>query len=171
MITPEPNIDEIFKLYYRPLCLYILHYVNNTDTAEDIAQDCFTAFWEKINEGDRIIENVKAYLYATARNRSIDYLKARPSFISLSAPTDLEETLTDDKAEECSCIEARMWTAIDALPERCREVFLLHKRDGMKYKDIAERFHISVNTVDNHISKALRLVRDGARRVYFFIFN
>lgn len=170
MITPEANIDEIFKLYYRPLCMYIIHYVNNIDTAEDIAQDSFTAYWEKLNKGDKI-ENVKAYLYATARNRSIDYLKEQTSFISLSVPANLEETLTDDEAEECSCIEARMWTAIDALPERCREVFLLHKRDGMKYKDIAERFHISVNTVDNHISKALRLVREGVRRAYTFIFN
>lgn len=170
MITPEANIDEIFKLYYRPLCMYIIHYVNNIDTAEDIAQDSFTAYWEKLNKGDKI-ENVKAYLYATARNKSIDYLKEQTSFISLSVPANLEETLTDDEAEECSCIEARMWTAIDALPERCREVFLLHKRDGMKYKDIAERFHISVNTVDNHISKALRLVREGVRRVYTFIFN
>lgn len=59
------NIDEIFRLYYRPLCLYILHYVNNIDSAEDIAQDCFTAFLEKMNERGRIIENVKAYLYAT----------------------------------------------------------------------------------------------------------
>lgn len=170
MITPEANIDEIFKLYYRPLCMYIIHYVNNIDTAEDIAQDSFTAYWEKLNKGDKI-ENVKAYLYATARNKSIDYLKEQTSFISLSVPANLEETLTDDEAEECSCIEARMWTAIDDLPERCREVFLLHKRDGMKYKDIAERFHISVNTVDNHISKALRLVREGVRRVYTFIFN
>lgn len=170
MITPEANIDEIFKLYYRPLCMYIIHYVNNIDTAEDIAQDSFTAYLEKLNKGDKI-ENVKAYLYATARNKSIDYLKEQTSFISLSVPANLEETLTDDEAEECSCIEARMWTAIDALPERCREVFLLHKRDGMKYKDIAERFHISVNTVDNHISKALRLVREGVRRAYTFIFN
>lgn len=170
MITPEANIDEIFKIYYRPLCMYIIHYVNNIDTAEDIAQDSFTAFWEKLNKGDKI-ENVKAYLYATARNKSIDYLKEQSSFISLSVPANLEETLTDDEAEECSCIEARMWTAIDALPERCREVFLLHKRDGMKYKDIAEKFHISVNTIDNHISKALRLVREGVRRAYTFIFN
>lgn len=60
MITPEANIDEIFKLYYRPLCMYIIHYVNNIDTAEDIAQDSFTAYWEKLNKGDKI-ENVKAY--------------------------------------------------------------------------------------------------------------
>lgn len=165
------DIDEIFKLYYRPLCMYILHYVKNVDTAEDIAQDCFTTFWEKIIEENRDIENVKAYLYAIAKNKSINYLREQPYLISLSVPDNLEETLTDDEAEECSCIEARMWTAIDALPERCREVFLLHKRDGMKYKDIAERFHISVNTVDNHISKALRLVREGVRRVYTFIFN
>lgn len=60
---------------------------------------------------------------------------------------------------------------IDTLPERCREIFLLNKRDGMKYKEIAERFQISVNTVDNHISKALRLIREGVHRTYMFLFN
>ena len=64
-----------------------------------------------------------------------------------------------------------IWTAIDSLPDRCREVFLLNKRDGMKYKDIADKFHISVHTVDNHIQKALRLIREGAYKVYTFFFG
>ena len=85
--------------------MYIIHYVNNIDTAEDIAQDSFTAYWEKLNKGDKI-ENVKAYLYATARNKSIDYLKEQTSFISLSVPANLEETLTDDEAEE---VETEEW--------------------------------------------------------------
>ena len=53
----------------------------------------------------------------------------------------------------------------------CREIFLLNKRDGMKYREIAAKFQISVNTVDNHISKALRLIREGAQKVYAFLFN
>ena len=79
--------------------------------------------------------------------------------------------ISDEEAEERSVREARMWTAIDALPERCREIFLLNKRDGMKYREIAAKFQISVNTVDNHISKALRLIREGTQKVYAFLFN
>ena len=138
------DIDETFKYHYRSLCLYVLHYVHDTDIAEDIVQDSFSALWEKLSISGAEIENVKAYL---------------------------EDTLSDEEAEERSVREAQMWTAIDALPERCREIFLLNKRDGMKYREIAAKFQISVNTVDNHISKALRLIREGAQKVYAFLFN
>ena len=165
------DIDETFKYYYRPLCLYVLHYVHDTDIAEDISQDSFSALWEKLNINETEIEDVRAYLYITARNRSLDYLKKKDIYDQSISPSDLEATLSDEEAEECSVREAQMWTAIDALPERCREIFLLNKRDGMKYKEIAAKYRISVNTVDNHISKALRLIRKGTQKVYAFLFN
>ena len=163
------DIDKIFKCYYRPLCLYALHYVHNTDISEDIVQDSFFSLWERINSVE--IENVKAYLYKTVRNRSLDYLKENSIYETNLSPFDLEDILTDEEAEERSLAEARMWTIIDTLSERCREVFLLNKRDGMKYKEIADRLHISVNTVDNHISKALLLILEGAQKIYIFLFN
>ena len=132
------DIDETFKYHYRSLCLYVLHYVHDTDIAEDIVQDSFSALWEKLSISGAEIENVKAYLYTTARNRSLDYLKKEEIYDPNLSPSDFEDTLSDEEAEERSVREARMWTAIDALPERCREIFLLNKRDGMKYKDIAD---------------------------------
>ena len=140
------DIDETFKYHYRSLCLYVLHYVHDTDIAEDIVQDSFSAL-------------------------CLDYLKKEEIYDPNLSPSDFEDTLSDEEAEERSVREAQMWTAIDALPERCREIFLLNKRDGMKYREIAAKFQISVNTVDNHISKALRLIREGAQKVYAFLFN
>ena len=141
------DIDETFKYHYRSLCLYVLHYVHDTDIAEDIVQDSFSALWEKLSISGAEIENVKAYLYTTARNRSLDYLKKEEIYDPNLSPSDFEDTLSDEEAEERSVREARMWTAIDALPERCREIFLLNKRDGMKYREIAAKFQISVHTV------------------------
>lgn len=166
------DIDDLFKFHYRPLCLYALHYVHDVDMAEDIVQDCFSLLWEKMNkDGGVEVGNVKAYLYTMVKHHSLDCLKRENLFEPGVSPADLEDALPDEEAEERSAMEARMWTAIDALPERCREVFLLHKRDGMKYQEIADRFHISVHTVDNHIQKALRLIREGAHKVYAFLFN
>ena len=161
------NFDEVFKLYYRPLCLYAIHYVRDVDIAEDIVQDCLSLLWEKGGE----VEHLKSYLYVMVRNYSLNYLKREAVFDMNCSPSDLEETLPDEELEEYPVMEARMWTAIDALPERCREVFLLHKRDGMTYKEIAELLHISVHTVDNHICKALRLVREGVKALYSFFFG
>ncbi len=115
--------------------------------AKDIVQDCFSSLWEKMNnEKSCEVSNMKAYLYVMVKNRSLDYLSQENLFKSGVSFTELEETLLDEEVEERSVMEARMWTAIDALPERCREVFLLHKRDGLKYQEIAEKFHISVHT-------------------------
>lgn len=163
-------IDQLFRYYYRPLCLYALHYVNQIDQAEDIVQDCFSLLWEKMNEGEAEIENAQSYLYAMVKNRSLNYLRKESVFDLTLSLSDLEE-LPEEELEERSAIEARMWTAIDALPDRCREVFLLNKREGLTYKEISERFHISIHTVDNHIRKAMRLIREGACKAYVFFFN
>jgi RNA polymerase sigma-70 factor (ECF subfamily) len=61
---------------------------------------------------------------------------------------------------------ARLWTAIDALPDRCREVFLMAKRDGMTYREIAEELGISERTVEHQVSKALHLLRQQ-KSVFF----
>ena len=87
------------------------------------------------------------------------------------SPSDFEDTFSDEDAEERSVRDAQMWTAIDALPERWREILLLNNREGIKYREIAANFQISVKTVDNHISNALRLIREGAQKVYAFLFN
>ena len=165
------DINEIFKLYYRSLCLYAAHYLHDIDAAEDVVQECFSTLWENMTDKQKHIDDFKSYLYTMVRNRSLDYLKKESVLNKDISPSDLEDKLTDEEAEERSVIEAQMWTAIDSLPERCREIFLLNKRDGMKYKEIAEMFHISVRTVDNHICKALRLIREEAHKIYLFFFN
>lgn len=165
------DIEATFRYYYRPLCLYALHYVHDVDAAEDIVQDCFSALCEKVSVEDVEVMHVKAYLYASCRNRSIDYLKQANLYDMSLSPFELEEVDDEEEAEACAEREAEIWTSIDALPTRCREVFLLNKRDGMTYQEIARQLHISINTVDNHISKALHLLRSGAKKVYSFFFN
>ncbi|MDE6061463.1 MAG: RNA polymerase sigma-70 factor [Duncaniella sp.] len=164
------DADEIFRRYYRPLCLYALHYLRSTEDAEDVVQDCLTDFLERSLLAERP-ENVKSYLYIMVRNRCLDTLR-RDSHIdrSLSAE-EFDERIAESEYEEASFIEARMWTAIDSLPERCREVFLMSKRDGLKYEEIADELGISVNTVRNQISKALKTLKEGCHRVYMFFFG
>ncbi len=163
-------MDDVFRQYYRPLCLYALHYLNVSEDAEDIVQDCFAELWEHMNNG-RIVSDAKSYLYSMTRNRCIDRLK-KDRMIDLNAiPTDLADKISDEECEERSFIEARLWTAIDSLPERCREALLLSKRDGLKYEEIAKRQGVSVNTVKNQVSKALKALKEGGRRIYMFFFG
>ena len=86
------NIDELFKFYYRPLCLYATHYVQDVEMAKDIVQDCFSSLWEKMNnEKSCEVSNMKAYLYVMVKNRSLDYLSQENLFKSGVSFTELEE--------------------------------------------------------------------------------
>lgn len=163
-------MENIFRYYYRPLNLYALHYLQDLDSAEDIVQECLALLWEKLHAGTTVTDP-KAYLYRMVRNLCIDRLRHdRPEEAGLH-PSDLAETLSDEECRERSELEARLWTAVDKLPPKCREALLLSKRDGLKYQEIADRMGISVNTVENHISKALKLLRAKASDIYYFFFG
>lgn len=155
------EIDLIFQQYYRPLCLYATHYLHDIDEAEDVVQDCFV----KLISRSIMPENIKAFLYTSVRNACIDLLRRQSPIDTEISPTDLCGVISDDQAQESSFREAELWTAIELLPERCREIFLMSKRDGMTYREIAGELNLSEKTVEHQISKALKTLR--ARKMIF----
>lgn len=163
------DFESLFRFNYRPLCLYALHYLGDVDTAEDVVQECFMKLWEKLEQGTAV-DNRRAYLYMTVRNRCLDHLKKKGIPTESLKPYDTYGIIDDDDAQERAQTEARMWTALDFLPPKCREVFILSKRDGLKYEEIAEELGLSVNTVRNQISKALKMIKEGVVKLYMFFF-
>lgn len=160
--------DILFKRYYRPLCLYAAHYLKGDIAAsEDIVQDCFVKLWQQ--EAKRDITDKRAFLYSTVRNACIDTLRRQHPEMTNIDPSDLEEIISDEEAIDRSEQEAKVWETIDALPDRCREVFLMAKRDGMTYNEIAEALNISVKTVEHQISKALKKLRNNKNLQFVLI--
>ena len=155
------DIERSFRLYYRQLCLYGLHFTEDLEAVEDIVQEAFVGLWQRKDE----VRDVKPYLYASVRNKCISYLKERHDGKE-AVPEDIPSEELEDRSE----VEARLWSAIDSLPERRRQVLLMSKRDGMKYEDIAYLLGISVHTVRNHISKALEALRNLPYKIYSFFF-
>ena len=85
------------------------------------------------------------------------------------------ESVADISDEDIDTSErdAVLWTAIDALPERCRDIFLMSKRDGMSNAGIAAELGISVKTVENQMTKAFSRLREALapeRKVFFLPF-
>ena len=111
------------------------------------------------------VNDAGSYLYSAVRNGCLTYLrKSNPGL-------DIEKVeIPDETLEKDSGIEAEMWTAIESLPQKRREILLLSKRDGMRYEDIAARLGISVHTVRNQISKALKNLREIPLKIYSFFF-
>lgn len=171
------EIDLIFQQYYRPLCLYALHYLHDLDEAEDVVQDCFVRLLEaeKRDANSSVSslsmsnpQNLKSFLYAAVRNASIDKLRRKNPIVQDISPSDLSGVISDEQAVDSASREAELWTAIEQLPERCREIFLMSKRDGMTYREIAEELCLSEKTVEHQISKALKTLR-GKKGDFFFL--
>lgn len=167
----------VFQQYYRPLCLYALHYLHDLDEAEDVVQDCFVRLLEaeKRDANSSVSslsmsnpQNLKSFLYAAVRNACIDKLRRKNPIVQDISPSDLSGIISDEQAVDSSSREAELWTAIEQLPERCREIFLMSKRDGMTYREIAEELCLSEKTVEHQISKALKTLR-GKKGDFFFL--
>ena len=153
------EFEHHFKSLYKPLCLFALRYTDQVDDAEDIVQQAFADVWDK-NRAGNVIGNLKAYLYQAVRNRSL----------SFTSQPDVEDTSEEEDILR-SERDARLWDAIDRLPPERKKIFLLSKRDGLKYQEIAEELNLSVKTVENQMSKALKALRETAIRVYMFFFG
>lgn len=157
-----------FRCLYRPLGMYALRYTEDLDDAEDIVQQAFADVWEKLSSGASI-RDLKAYMYQTVRNRSLSLLASRPEKQRNEMP-EIEEQTEEERIIR-SERDARLWTAIDRLPTERKKIFLLSKRDGLTYQEIADELHLSVKTVENQISKALKTLRGAATIIYNFFFG
>lgn len=144
-----------FRRLYLPLGMYALRLVDDADVAEDLEQDAFMKAWLYIEEGGEI-ENFSAFMYRTVRNVCLSYLRDRKEMLD-------ERNIPDvgDEEIDTSFRDARIWKAIDALPEKCREVFLMSKRDGLSNEEIAQEMGISVKTVKNQMTNAFRRLRES----------
>ena len=162
------EVDSVFQTFYRPLCLYAIHYLQNMDEAEDTVQDCFVRLLER--NPMNMPENLKSFLYTSVRNACIDRLRRQSPFVSEISPSDLSGVISDEQAVASSFREAELWTAIEQLPDRCREIFLMSKRDGMTYREIAEELSLSEKTVEHQISKALKVLR-GKKEDFFYLLS
>ena len=159
----------MYLTYYSKLVRFAREFVILEEDAENIVQDTFLYLWEHLDLL-KDIEHLDAFLFTLIKNRCLNFLKHQ-SYIqaktcSLKADEELEYQLNlyaleqfDEAVSSIPEVENLLSQTMQKLPERCREIFLLSRIEGLKYKEIAERLNISVNTVENQISIALRKLR------------
>ncbi|MDE6018243.1 MAG: RNA polymerase sigma-70 factor [Muribaculaceae bacterium] len=149
------EFDRYFRKMYLPLGIYALRIVNDAQSAEDIVEDAFVKAWQLIEEGKEI-KDFKSYMYRMVRNACITFIRNRKETVDLEFVPE-----ADEEAVDTSERDALIWSAIDKLPEKCREIFLLSKRDGLTNEEIAERMGISIKTVKNQMTKAFTRLREA----------
>jgi len=153
--------DQLYYRYSKKLLSFSLSVIKSREEAENIVQEVFLNLW--INRGK--ISNdasVRYYIFTIAYNAAISALRKKAkdekffeqlkNLQELSVePEDLHSGYYD--------LEGKLSEIINELPARQREIFILHKVNGLKYQEIATKLNISVNTIENHMSRALKTIR------------
>ncbi|MDR0431141.1 MAG: RNA polymerase sigma-70 factor [Tannerellaceae bacterium] len=172
MLREQENKDAVFSemyvRYYPKLLRFSKFYVLSEEDSENIIQDIFTEMWTQM-ELLKGIRNMDAYLFALVKNRCIDYLRNQVAIYekkrNLQDVTgkELEFKLYSlqqvDEMLFVDDVEKLLQSAINKLPKRCREVFLLSRSEGLKNREISERLQISVSTVENQMTIAIRKLK------------
>lgn len=152
--------SELFNRLYTLLCLFSKRYTNDMTTAKEIVQDIFIYLWEN-RYGIKINKSIKAYLLQSVRYNSIRRIKNNAkSNILMNEVPDIQDDKSYNDHLEYAELQNQILKAVDSLPEQCQRVFSMNRFEELSYKEIAGLLNISVKTVEAHISKALRIIRE-----------
>jgi len=153
--------DYLFHLYYTGLVAFAMKYVSEKEVAEDLVQDFFYKLWLDRSKL-QINQTIKAYFFTAIKNKSFDYVrhqsvKSKASEFFKTNTVQVTEQGEDYLIE--SELNERIEMALKKLPEKCRQVFMQNRFEGLKPIEIAEKENLSVRTVEAHIGKALKILR------------
>ncbi len=153
--------EQVFKQYYSRLCNYAAGILNDADEAEEVVQQIMINLWEKRNTLE-ITSSFKSYLYRAVHNAALNKIRQSKVRQLYSIEKVYEgEGFAEQASHKIikSELEQQILNSINKLPEQCRLVFKLSRFEEMKYSEIAAHLDISVKTVENHMGKALKLLR------------
>lgn len=165
MVIADLNRDSFRKLFeenYNLLCNYINRFAKDWDLSQEIAQKTFVKLWEKKND-ITINTSPKSYLFQSARNTLIDYYRSTKSAnVHAEKYSDEIQEVEDPGIEDgaAAMLTEKISWAVDQLKPKTREIFLLNKKEGLTYDEIAEYLNISKRTVEYNMKTALLQLRD-----------
>jgi RNA polymerase sigma-70 factor (family 1) len=151
-------MEKLFKTYFSFVCKTIYRIVPDTATAEDLAQEVFIKIWNRRAALEQVY--FRAYLQKAAINMALDHLDKNKR---RGAQLPLEENLAPQQAapqgQSLNQTARHIQQAIDKLPEKCRQIFVLSRYEELSYREIATTLNISVKTVENQMITALKKLR------------
>jgi RNA polymerase sigma-70 factor (ECF subfamily) len=173
----ENKLKILFEKYFDKLTIYAYSILHQQEVAEEVVSDVFMNIWEK-KESLLKEENLQAYLFKAAHNKCIDYLRSQKTIknqktITLYSVLE-NEILVDPHfvLEEIFSknLEEAILKAIEKLPEKRKEIFLLNRIENLSYQQIAEKLSLSINSVKTQISRSVEFLRKEIQRISIFTF-
>jgi len=162
ILKSKPNVAlrSLYSSYYKYVCSVVYKMTGDASVAEDISQEVFIEVWKRRESLD-VTSTLKGYLRKVAVNKTLNHIRSKKMNFEdedsvFQVPSEENSTQIILEAED---LQNAINSAIDSLPERCRLIFGLSRYEEKTYKEIAEALSISIKTVENQMSKALKIVR------------
>ena len=154
---------KVFDENYQYIRNFIYYLSGDTGIADDLSQDVFLHLWEerhKIREA-----TTRSYLFTVAKNNYFKHHRKKTVRLNFTSKLIAEhENESPDYILELKEFDQKLQSAIAAIPDKTRAIFLMSRIDKMSYSEIAENLHVSNKAVEKHMSKALQLLRKKVDR-------
>ncbi len=179
MTSTEESLHDSFRIFfeqhYQRLCSYAFTFLKDEESCEDIVQDIFIKIW--LNRQDLVgSEQLKFYVFSAVRNNCLTRLQKNKKYRIVEMNDEEEEEpgeiiIESDPGDVTTNSTELIAKALDRLPPKCREVFLLSRIGNLTYLQIAGNLGISIKTVENQMGKALKILRNFAKEnsLYFIV--
>lgn len=164
--------EEIFNQWYPPLVNFARSILKDGPLAEEQVQEIFTRLWIKRHDlSDDLV--LFPYLLTSVRNKCINIIQHQSvhnKFVSQAQREYQSQILNYDYADINEELIENLHRAINKLPDRCRDTFMLSRFHGLSHREIADQLGISTKTVENQITKALKVLKhEMLSKIYFSI--
>lgn len=165
----EKAFEKLFHQYYSHLCVFASRILQDDISAEETVQDFFVKLWEKRQQLS-IETSLKNYLFRSIKNLCLNLIKHNKTRLH-HAQTILSDA-KNNQTEEDNFFEIglaeKIEESIQSLPDKRREIFLLSRKEGLKYREIAERLNISIKTVEAQMSLSIKALREKLKQYSTF---
>lgn len=152
--------ETIYLKYWDQLYSSVYKRVKSQEVAQEIVQDFFVSLWEKRTTLS-VHTSFEAYIFTAVRYQVLNYLQKEITRNNYRAGLDANEAYSNSTLDQVYINELKkvIENEIAQLPEKCQHVFRLSRQEHLSIKEIAERLDISTKTVENHLTKALKILR------------
>lgn len=162
----KKEFEQNFNLHYNSLCRYLFLFTSDFTEIEDVVQSVFLKLWEDRETISNI--NIKSYLFIAAKNRIINTIRNKRNQRNLLEDFLLNELIQEDANDIVNIDEfyIKVQESVNLLPEKTQIIYRLSREKKLSYKEIAEKQNISIKTVENQMSSALKRVCNYLRLHY-----
>ncbi|MBP1841655.1 RNA polymerase sigma factor [Formosa algae] len=164
---------RVIDLYYNDMYVYSKSLCRDELLAKDLVQDIFFKLWEK---RDTLNENtfIKGWLYKSIKHKYLDHIKKysrETYFLEKTFSDTLTTVIQQEYDENLNRKLALLEQEIEVLPKKCKQVLIMSKKEGLTNIEIADYLGISIKTVEGHLTKAFKILKDNLNGKYQLLFT